>query len=396
MSTNPVKRHQELDFLRGCMLLMMTLDHLLWSAFRSIGEIADVTYEFFGAVSSADGFVFLSGAVAGLVYGRMLLQGRATEARQRLFARVKELYLINVLCIAALAGGAFLFSGGQAGISANPHYKHPIATLVLGAAHLALPSFLDILPIYCYFLLLLVPTLRALARGRVRLVLGLSAAGWLVGQAGPFQLLERALNRAFAPSLPFNLGFFDAFAWQFLFVVGATLGYLKTSARLPRFLTRPPRAAFVVALAVTVVLFLIRHHMISIEPVAIDRFLYTRTLGILRLVGLACLGYTLLVIAPRLPRLFAFPPLVFLGQHSLYVYAFHTMLCYGLMAAAAGRLSRASVAVNVVALLLALGSLWLPAGLHVLWRTRAPQLVRRLFPRRPGDGSRAKPAHHVF
>lgn len=121
-----------------------------------------------------------------------------------------------------------------------------------------------------------------------------------------------------------------------------------------------------------------RHHLISIAPLSIDPLIEVRTLGVLRLIGLTCLGYVLLVIIRRWSWLVSWRPLVFLGQHSLYVYAYHTLLCYGLLAWITPRLDDIGRPFQVIALFCSLGSLWIPAVLHHQWLNRKLFLIRIL------------------
>jgi hypothetical protein len=58
-----MKRYLQLDALRGLFLIIMSLDHFG-------GVFPYVLHGRIGYISAADGFVFLSGMVAGMVYGR--------------------------------------------------------------------------------------------------------------------------------------------------------------------------------------------------------------------------------------------------------------------------------------------------------------------------------------
>ena len=54
------RRRWEIDLLRGLMLVLMTLTHLPTRVTDPLGQL-------FGYVSAAEGFVLLSGYMAGLV-----------------------------------------------------------------------------------------------------------------------------------------------------------------------------------------------------------------------------------------------------------------------------------------------------------------------------------------
>ena len=62
------KRNLLIDFLRGLCLVVMTVDHLPPDIFEKF------TWQTFGFISAAEGFVFLSGLVSGVVYGRVAMQ----------------------------------------------------------------------------------------------------------------------------------------------------------------------------------------------------------------------------------------------------------------------------------------------------------------------------------
>ena len=76
-----MQRRYELDTLRGLLLILMTLTHLptRLSAYSS---------QAFGFVSAAEGFVFLSGLVAGMVYWRAIDWRGEDWMRTRLRERV--------------------------------------------------------------------------------------------------------------------------------------------------------------------------------------------------------------------------------------------------------------------------------------------------------------------
>jgi hypothetical protein len=62
------QRSKLIDFLRGLCLVVITIDHLPHDPFEKF------TWQTFGFVSAAEGFVFLSGLVSGIVYGRVAIR----------------------------------------------------------------------------------------------------------------------------------------------------------------------------------------------------------------------------------------------------------------------------------------------------------------------------------
>jgi hypothetical protein len=65
-----MKRIIELDGLRGWLLIIIACNHLYG------GYVTQFTREPFGFVSAAEGFVFLSGFVAYLVYARLYVKAK--------------------------------------------------------------------------------------------------------------------------------------------------------------------------------------------------------------------------------------------------------------------------------------------------------------------------------
>ena len=102
-------RIQLIDGLRGYFLIMMMMAHLTmvqpWlSAF---------SHHRLGFVEDAQGFVFLSGFVIALVYGRLLQKTSFDVMRIKLYARIQQLYIYNFMSLAvvfALAYSGFEFA----------------------------------------------------------------------------------------------------------------------------------------------------------------------------------------------------------------------------------------------------------------------------------------------
>src|ERR1700693_5577126 len=84
-----LKRSVLVDFLRGLCLLLMTADHLPLTLVRKF------TWQTFGFFSAAEGFVFLSGLVSGLVYGRTAITEGVGAAAGRALRRAFTVYVTN-------------------------------------------------------------------------------------------------------------------------------------------------------------------------------------------------------------------------------------------------------------------------------------------------------------
>lgn len=240
-------RHTELDSLRGLLLVLMTITHLptRYSTYSS---------QLFGFASAAEGFVFLSGMVAGLVYWRLRREQGEAVLAQRLRRRAGQLYLAHLALLGFLfTVGAALGHFGERPMLRNLlsfYFEQPLMALWAGPALLYQPPLLDILPTYILLLLATGFWLRLADRRGWGVALGLSALVWvfaqLHGRAWVLDLFNRATGET-VPNLPLPvLGYFDDFAWQWLWVSGLWVGHLLAEGRGSELRPRPLFAALAV------------------------------------------------------------------------------------------------------------------------------------------------------
>ena len=216
------ERLWQIDALRGLMLVLMTLTHLPT-------RLSSPTGQPFGFVSAAEGFVLLSGFMAGLVYaGRERREGEA-KMRAAFYRRVLKIYL----CQAALL--LFLFSvvaviavvAQEEAITGLLQYylREPVHALVGSLLLVYSPPLLDILPLYILFMLVSPMILLHGLRHGWGGILALSIALWLGAQFKLGGWLYEAAASATPLSVPLEqTGAFDVLAWQFLWVMGLWLG----------------------------------------------------------------------------------------------------------------------------------------------------------------------------
>jgi hypothetical protein len=92
-----MKRIFQIDALRGLMLVSMGVNHMLRQpAFASVSYLQEYTYEPLGFFSAAEGFFFLSGLIAGIVYGKPILNGDFRTSKSRALKRAREIYVVNM------------------------------------------------------------------------------------------------------------------------------------------------------------------------------------------------------------------------------------------------------------------------------------------------------------
>ena len=315
-----VSRDLRLDTLRGLMLVAIAINHL-------DTELRVFTDYVFGFVSTAEGFVFLSGLVAGLVYTRRSANSSPVELQQKARRRAWEIYLFHLSgFVTAFIGLQLLtlFTHVAAPTAPALFFQEPVTALLLGSSLLFQPGLLDILPMYCGFMRVLPAMLATLRKGHWGRLFAVSGGLWLLSQFGLRDHLERSLQNL----LPINLGVFDLLAWQFLFVYGAFFGYHWAKSPKPLLSFRPAMLVFCLLVA-TPLWFLIRYQPVptGLSMDLIWSWADKTHLAPLRLVNFIVLAYLIAAVAVHRPRIFTFRPLAFLGRHSLVVFTAQATFC---------------------------------------------------------------------
>jgi hypothetical protein len=278
-----------------------------------------------GYTSTAEGFVFLSGLVAGLVYTRRRQQVGARAATQGGIRRAGTIYRYHLGLFVGLllwTLGFYAFTGRLAPDAPPAMLTHPWWSLMTGVFLVNQPPLLDILPMYAGFMLLLPTVLAALDRGQHRWVIGLSYAGWI-------------LTNLFWPQVPLvdgvvQIGAFNWGAWQFIFLCGAVCGHAKaTGIRLfPRWQGR----LVLPAIAICAWGFLVRHWYLAAPFPTLADWVNKNNLAPVRLLNTFALFFLVHLVFVRWPRFFVWPSLALLGRHSLAVFTAHVAVAYVLYA----------------------------------------------------------------
>ena len=215
----PSSRDLRFDTLRGLFLVCMTINHLPT-------ELRRYTDQSLGIFSSAEGFVFLSGLIAGWVYTRKYrtlgpggLMAASTDRAKSIYRWHIGSFLAAFVCVRATE----IWLGYCSPTVPKLFFAHPLESLGLGLSLLYQPGLLDLLPMYCAFVLVMPLVIRALEAGHRWLVLGASAGIWLAVQWAP--------PVDGAPLYPINTGSFNLLAWQFLFLAGLVIGHARLSGQ---------------------------------------------------------------------------------------------------------------------------------------------------------------------
>lgn len=309
-------RDMRLDALRGFFLIIMAGVHAPTPVSHAIQDPL-------GFNGAAEGFIFLSACLAGIVYGRTYRQEDWTTMSRRAWKRTRHIYFVHlgVLVPIVLTVWALANVLPPLAVHFSDFLAHPWSSLALMPLLLHQPPLFDILPLYVIFLGVM-PWLLAFARRRGwGMILLVSALGWLAVQCK----LDTRLIGDPARLLPLRWGAFDLLAWQFLWVCGLALG--ETSLRRPIIKPEFRLSLGVPAAAIVLVGLLTRRGFWPQAWWDPDIFLWMDkwTLGPLRLLNFAAWTALLLAWNPHPPK-WLLAPAALLGRHSLAVFAFHLPL----------------------------------------------------------------------
>lgn len=318
-------RDARVDVLRGFALLTIFVDHIPRNA------PALFTLHNFGFSDAAEIFVLLAGYSSMMAYGGLFQRAGIRRTLGRIGRRCLRIYLFQAgLLLATLIIVRIWMdlTGLTPRFGVAPLIQMGLLPgLLRGLALNALPNYLDILPLYILLLALFPLIYFGLRRG-VWGVLALSGTLWLAAN------LDHQLNLPNAAAVD-DGWYFNPFAWQFLFVIGAALALAIRSGR-----GLLPRRGWAVATAGVYLAFALfqggswaEWSLPNLRPLAID-VPDKSHVGPLRLLDILALTY-LLFSAPAVGRFCRHPSLRLIdacGRHSLEIFA------AGCLAALIGRI----------------------------------------------------------
>jgi hypothetical protein len=325
-------RDLRLDFFRGLALFCIFIDHIPNNIFNL------VTIQSLGFSDAAEMFILISGYTAGLVFGRIFDERGFVVAGVRVYLRVWQLYVAHVfLFMLFMAMVAHTASTLNSAIYAEElgvadFLREPDVAVVMALLLLFQPAFMDILPIYIVLLGVL-PVILVAFRASARIALAFSFALWLAVQVLP------DINLPSYPG-PDTSWYFNPFAWQFLFFLGAFLGWRGISSSRWR-VDRLFIGAVIAIVAASFVIHLswiIHWFYDPIPPIlysTLDPLSNKTELSWLRLINILALAVLVVrFVGPRdswLQHRAAYP-FILCGRHSLHVF------CLGILLAIIARM----------------------------------------------------------
>jgi hypothetical protein len=325
--SHSVERDLRLDLFRGMGLWMIFLDHIPHDV------VAWLTLRNYGFSDAAEFFVFISGYLAGYIYGPIVSGGNFLAATKRLVMRAWQMYVAHILL--------FLIFTAQIARTArkfdNPLYEnefnvfnflqHPDVLIGQALTLRYKPVNLDVLPLYIALVLASPLMLWCLVR----------RPNWTLVGSAILYVLARWFDWNFASYPPGTTWYFNPFAWQLLFVFAAWCG-VGGVAQLQVLIRSRLALILAVAWMLFALVIVMTWHIPLLEamvPKWMIKAIYPidkTDLDMLRLTHFLALA---LVVTRFLPRNWTvlnskwLRPLVWCGQHSLAIFCLGVFLSFG-------------------------------------------------------------------
>ena len=366
-------RDLRVDFFRGVALWLIFIDHIPGN------WIAQFSLRNFALCDSTEIFVLLAGYAAGIAYGRSMDKNGWVFAGADVLRRAWVLYIAHIFLFVVFSAQV---SYSATALDRSDYLEEIHIDALADAPYRAMlealllhfqPAYLDILPMYIALLVVFAVVMPLL---RVRWVLlGLSAAAYAAVRFTGYNL----------SSWTGGGWYFNPIAWQFLFMIGATLSYRPF--RLPGPQRLYDVLAAIILLGGVVLLWLVwpATDIDDRMPLWAAKILISvdkQSLHPMRLLSIFALVWFVVRLVPKGAKWVQSRgalPFVLCGQHSLAVF------CAGIFLSFLGRLAMeeqpnwmVQAAVNIVGA----GALFGVAALAA-WYRRKGAAARRDVPAEP-------------
>ncbi|MFO6424254.1 OpgC domain-containing protein [Motilimonas sp. KMU-193] len=365
-----------LDTLRGLFLVLMMINHLVWnSGGQTVLQL--FTLQPLGQVGAAEGFVFISGLLAGMIYSSPKYS--QSQLTRKALGRAFSIYSYHLICLILVLLVAWISINIEPTMRdfylfIMPNFINaPEHAAWLSALLLNRPAYFDILPMYTLFMLLLPLMLLLLRKGFSPLLLGLSLALWFAsGWINQTSLAP--LFSAISPDLAIRVGYFDPWAWQLIFVIGVCIGFYQRQGTINWY--RYPSLVWLALVLCSGMFFVHQGALLDfgIHQGVLYALADKPELGWLRLLNLLLLAYLFGYLIKRWPNAMNLGWLSLLGRHSLQVFAWHTVVIF-IAAPVLFRINQTDY--YSLAILLTTSSLFIPALLHQRKQQAQHQIINR-------------------
>ncbi len=325
--SHAVERDLRLDLFRGMGLWMIFLDHIPHDI------VAWLTLRNYGFSDAAEFFVFISGYLAGFIYGPIVRGGHFLAATKRLVMRAWQMYVAHIMLFllftAQIARTVRKFDNPMYEDEFNVHnfLQHPDVLIGQALSLRYKPVNLDVLPLYISLVLASPLILWCLVR----------RPNWTLLGSAILYVLARWFDWNFASYPPGTTWYFNPFAWQLLFIFAAWCG-VGGAAQLQFLIRSRVALALAVAWILFALLIVMTWHVPFLEslvPKWMIKAIYPidkTDLDMLRFTHFLALA---LVVTRYLPRNWApltskwLRPVILCGQHSLPIFCIGVFLSFG-------------------------------------------------------------------
>lgn len=325
--SHAVERDLRLDLFRGMGLWMIFLDHIPHDV------VAWLTLRNYGFSDAAEFFVFISGYLAGYIYGPIIRGGNFLAATKRLVMRAWQMYVAHIMLFliftAQIARTVRKFDNPMYEDEFNVHtfLQHPDVLIGQALSLRYKPVNLDVLPLYISLVLASPLILWCMVR----------RPNWTLAGSVILYVLARLFDWNFASYPPGTHWYFNPFAWQLLFVFAAWCGVGSVAQILSIVRSRVVLALAFAWIAFAFVIVMTWHtaFLEALIPKWLIKAIYPidkTDLDMLRFTHFLALA---VVVTRYLPRNWAplhskwLRPLILCGQHSLPIFCIGVFLSFG-------------------------------------------------------------------
>ncbi|MGJ4888071.1 OpgC domain-containing protein [Bradyrhizobium sp. HKCCYLRH3099] len=368
--TGKVHRDLRLDACRGLALWFIFIDHV------PDNSLAWLTLRNYGFSDTSEVFVFISGYTCMLAYGGALpTQGWATTV-VRALRRAWEIYAAFLVLLLAYAALVWAVGGGTRFVDETNtgfFFREPGPTLLHVAMLQFAPVNTDILLTFA-ILHICFPIVLFAMMSSATLTLALSFVVYMMVQLFSWQV----------PAWPSGELYFNPFAWQFLFVIGAWYGFVGTRSLRPILDSRTLLVAALAYLAFSLFMALSWEFKVleSLIPSAVSGLIYPiykSHLAPVRLLHFLALALVVSRLAPpewRGPIRPLMTAMIRCGENSLSIYCLGVLLAFLgqviLTDVASGFAMQCAISVVGIAMMIAAATL-------LTWESQLDRRGPRLF-----------------
>ena len=220
----PSRRDLRVDLIRGAALLMIFVDHL------PANSLGNLTLRNFGFADAAELFVIFAGFSATIAYGRVFARDGLKAGLYKVFGRCAKLYGVQVALLLATFAvvKVWTLTYNYESIIMGPLLRDGVHGAVRGLMLEALPAYLDILPLYLVLIAVFPLVYFGFRVSRLATIL-VSLAIYAAANVLHVNLVNTV------DTSQVSEWFFNPFAWQLIFVLGAALAdWTVRFGRLPR------------------------------------------------------------------------------------------------------------------------------------------------------------------